>query len=54
MIKYYFKTAALVVLLLGASTAVQAETEWVVYKPGVVKAAVAEGDTVLLGYLSTW
>ena len=54
MIKYYSKIVVLFVLLLGASTAVQAETEWVVYKPGVVKAAVAGGDTVLLGYLSTW
>ena len=54
MIKHYFKMAVLFVLLLGAPTVVQAETEWVVYKPGVVKAAVADGGSVLLGYLSTW
>ena len=42
------------VFLLGGPAVVQAESDWVVYKPGVVKAAVAKGDTVLLGYLSTW
>ena len=54
MIKHYFKIAALFLLLLGGPSVVQAETEWIVYKPGVVEAAVAKGDRVLLGYLSTW
>ena len=54
MIKYYFTTAAFFILLFGAPAVVEAETDWVVYKPGVVKTAVSEGDTVLLGYLSTW
>ena len=32
----------------------QAETGWTIYKPGVVKSAIGHGETVLLGYLSSW
>ena len=54
MKKHYFNIAALILLILGSPSVVQAETEWIVYKPGVVEAAVANGDSVFLGYLSTW
>ena len=54
MIKRFLKTTIFCVFLLGGPAVVQAEPDWVVYKPGVVKAAVAKGDTILLGYLSTW
>lgn len=44
------------VLVLSASIPLvaQAETGWIIYKPGVVKSAIANGETVLLGYLSSW
>ena len=54
MTKHFLRMATFCVLLIGGPAVVQAETDWIVYKPGVVKAAVAKGDTVLLGYLSTW
>jgi hypothetical protein len=34
--------------------AAQAGSGTVTYKPGVVKAAIAKGKTVLLHYKSTW
>ena len=32
----------------------QADTAWEKYQPGVVEAAISNGKSVLLGYLSTW
>ena len=54
MIKKFLNTSIFCIFLLAGPSVVQAESDWVLYKPGVVKAAVAKGDTILLGYLSTW
>ena len=54
MKKLMVKIAALSLLLVAAPMAAQAETGWTIYKPGLVKSAVANGETVLLGYLSSW
>jgi len=27
---------------------------WIQYKPGLVASAIANGETVLLGYLTSW
>ena len=48
------KIATLSLLLEAAPMAAQAETGWTIYKPGIVKSAVANGETVLLGYLTSW
>ena len=29
-------------------------TGWTMYKPGLVTSAISNGETVLLGYLSSW
>jgi hypothetical protein len=54
MKKLMLKIAALSLLLAVVPMATQAETSWTTYKPGLVKAAIAKGETVLLGYLSSW
>ena len=54
MSKKFFKMVTLCISLIVGSAVVHAKTDWIAYKPGIVKAAVAQGDTVLLGYLSTW
>ena len=54
MKKFIFNIAALSLLLLATPMAAQAEAGWTKYKPGLVKSAIARGETVLLGYLSSW
>jgi hypothetical protein len=54
MKKLMLKIAALSLLLVVVPMATQAETSWTTYKPGLVKEAIAKGETVLLGYLSSW
>ena len=54
MKKLMVKIAALSLLLVAVPMAAQAETGWTIYKPDLVKSAVANGETVLLGYLSSW
>lgn len=46
----------LLLLLLVFSAPVSAQTEaiWEEYRPGIVETAVSNGQSVLLGYLSTW
>ena len=46
----------LLLFLLVFSTPVSAQTEanWEEFRPGIVEAAVSNGKSVLLGYLSTW
>ena len=51
---FIFKIAALSLLLVATPMAAQAEAGWTKYEPGLVKAAIARGETVLLGYLSSW
>ena len=47
----FFAVASLI--FLGPVTA-QAGVDWVAYKPGIVKAAIAKGETTILFYRSTW
>ena len=54
MKKFMFKVVTLSLLFTAVPMVVQAETGWTIYKPGLVKSAVAKGETVLLGYLSSW
>ena len=54
MKKLIFKIATLSLLLVAVPMVAQAETGWAIYKPGLVKSAIAKGETVLLGYLSSW
>jgi hypothetical protein len=54
MKKFMLKIAALSLLLVSAPMAAQAENGWTTFKPGLVKSAIANGETVLLGYLSSW
>lgn len=44
---------AAMVLISGPLTA-QAGQEWTTYKPGIVKTAIANGETALLFYKSAW
>ena len=48
------KIAAMALLLLVSPMTTQAETSWTNYKPGLAKSLVANGETVLLAYLSNW
>ena len=54
MKKFMLGIVTLSLLLAAAPMAAQAETGWTIYKTGVVKSAVASGETVLLGYLTSW
>ncbi len=54
MKKQTVKIAVLSLLLLAIPISGKADISWTVYKPGVVKAAVDNGETVVLGYLSSW
>ena len=54
MKKLMLRIATLSLLLLASPMVAQAETGWTNYKPGLVKSAIAKGETVLLGYLSSW
>ena len=54
MKKFILKIATLSLLLVATPMAAQAETGWIIYEPGLVKSAIANGETVLLGYLSSW
>ena len=45
---------ALAWLLLAAPVSAQAGQETVLYKPGLLKAAIEKGETVFLHYKSTW
>ena len=54
MKKFMIRIATLSLLLTAAPMAAQAETSWTNYKPGLVNSALDRGETVLLGYLSSW
>ena len=54
MKKIMLHVVTLSLLLFSMPLAAQAETGWTIYKPGLVKSAIAKGETVLLGYLSSW
>ena len=54
MKKFMLGIVTLSLLLVAAPMAAQAEASWTIYKPGLVKSAITNGETVLLGYLSSW
>ena len=54
MKKLMLHVITLSLLLFSMPLAAQAETGWTIYKPGIVKSALVKGETVLLGYLSSW
>ena len=54
MRKIMLGIVTLSLLLAAAPMAAQAEKGWTTFKPGLVKSAIANGETVLLGYLSSW
>ena len=45
---------ALALFVVAVPMAAQAGTGYAIYKPGIVKSAIANGETVLLAYLSSW
>ena len=45
---------AAAVVVMGAPLSAQAGQEWIAYKPGIVKTAIANGKTALLFYKSAW
>ena len=53
MKNYWIGLFALLTLSFFGTTTAQAD-EWITYKPGVVKSAVASGDPALLFYRTTW
>ena len=54
MKSYFLGFFALTCLIFGRPVTVEAGADWVVYKPGIVKAAIARGETTFLFYKSTW
>ncbi len=54
MRKIMLGIVTLSLLLAAAPMAAQAETGYTIYKPGLVKSAIANGETILLAYLSSW
>ena len=54
MKKLMLHVITLSLLLFSMPLTAQAETGWTIYKPGLVKSAIAKGEPVLLGYLSSW
>ncbi len=53
MKRYLIALFALLSFVFSGITKAQAD-EWITYKPGVVKSAVASGDPALLFYRTTW
>ena len=41
-------------LIFAGPVTALAGVNWVAYKPGIVKAAIAKGETTFLFYKSTW
>ena len=54
MKNFILKFAMLSLVFFLAPMAAQAGTGWTMYKPGLVTSAISNGETVLLGYLSSW
>ena len=54
MRNHMYKIFILALLLAAVPMAGQAKMGWKIYKPGLVKSAIARGETVVLGYLSSW
>ena len=54
MKKVILGIVTLSLLLVASPMAAQAGTGYEIFKPGIVKSAMAKGETVLLAYLSSW
>ena len=54
MKKLLLTSLVLSLAIVTAPVAAKAGTGWTAYKPGLVTSAVARGETVLLGYLTSW
>ncbi|MFV0295154.1 MAG: hypothetical protein ACK5JT_03435 [Hyphomicrobiaceae bacterium] len=54
MRKLILGTMAVLFAFAVARTAAYAGTDTIAYQPGVIKAALAKGETVLIHYKSTW
>ena len=54
MKSYLIGFFALVSFIFSGSQTTEAGADWVAYKPGIVQAAIANGETTLLFYRSTW
>ena len=54
MKKFMLGIVALSLLLVAAPITAKAGTGYAIYKPGLIKLAIANGETVLLAYLSSW
>ena len=44
----------LALFVIGVPMAAQAGADFVPYKPGIVKSAIAKGETALLFFKSSW
>ena len=54
MKRHIVKIFILALLLVATPMVGQAKDGWTIYKPGLVKSAIANGETIVLGYLSSW
>lgn len=54
MKKYALRLIAAAMVIISVSLSAQAGQEWIAYKPGIVKTAIANGQTALLFYKSAW
>ncbi len=48
------KVAAMLLIFVMTPSLAQAGMGWTPYKPGLVTSAIDNGETVLLGYLTSW
>ena len=54
MKRYLIGFIALAWLFVAGPLTAQAGIDWVAYKPGIVKASIAQGGSTFLFYKSTW
>lgn len=54
MKKYALRLIAAAMVIISVPLSAQAGQEWITYKPGIVKTAIANGQTALLFYKSAW
>ena len=54
MPKFVAGLMALMLMVLAGQMPATAGSDTVTYQPGLVKAAIAKGETVLIHYKSTW
>ena len=54
MRKFMSGLVTLALFVVAVPTSAQAGADFVLYKPGIVKSAIAKGETALLFYKSTY